>query len=328
MLGLEVAVRGPAVDHAGRAASRRACPSSSCGCARAPPLAHELVAGRLVARPRRRAARARPRRGRGIEDVAHDRRRDGRCPSGSRSRAPSRSPSSGAPAVRHASACSGLRLERGRIERRRCRRAWRRRCRRRSRTIAEPGVTGLDESAAFDDGELDGVGCGEGLRHHASLPPGGRRCIRVPDCGACSASTATRSAPRGRATAGTGTSRLPRLRPLRRRSRSTASPTCSASSDKPFRGDPARWNPEDLLLAALSECHLLSYLHACVQAGVVVVGYRDDASGLMVEDGRGGGAFREVVLRPARDRRGCIDGGCRDRRARAGATSGASSRTR
>ncbi|HYI51453.1 MAG TPA: OsmC family protein [Microbacterium sp.] len=75
-------------------------------------------------------------------------------------------------------------------------------------------------------------------------------------------------------------------------------PDLHASSDKPFRGDPTRWNPEDLLLAALSECHLLSYLHACVQAGVIVVGYQDDASGVMVEDGRGGGAFREVVLRP------------------------------
>jgi len=75
-------------------------------------------------------------------------------------------------------------------------------------------------------------------------------------------------------------------------------PDLLASSDKPFRGDPSRWNPEDLLLAALSECHLLSYLHACVQAGVVIVGYRDDATGVMVEDGRGGGAFREVVLRP------------------------------
>lgn len=75
-------------------------------------------------------------------------------------------------------------------------------------------------------------------------------------------------------------------------------PELMASADKPFRGDPARWNPEDLLLAALSECHLLSYLHACVTAGVVVVEYEDEASGVMVEDGRGGGSFREVVLRP------------------------------
>ncbi|GAB3599895.1 OsmC family protein [Microbacterium tumbae] len=75
-------------------------------------------------------------------------------------------------------------------------------------------------------------------------------------------------------------------------------PELLASSDRPFRGDPARWNPEDLLLAALSECHLLSYLHACVTAGVVVVSYRDAATGLMREDGRGGGAFVEVLLRP------------------------------
>lgn len=70
------------------------------------------------------------------------------------------------------------------------------------------------------------------------------------------------------------------------------------SSDKPFRGDATKWNPEDLLLAALSQCHLLSYLHACVGAGVVVVSYIDEARGLMVEDGRGGGAFTEVVLHP------------------------------
>jgi organic hydroperoxide reductase OsmC/OhrA len=75
-------------------------------------------------------------------------------------------------------------------------------------------------------------------------------------------------------------------------------PDLLASADKPFRGDPSRWNPEDLLLASLSECHLLSYLHACVTVGVVVVAYDDDASATMVEDGRGGGAFREVVLRP------------------------------
>lgn len=75
-------------------------------------------------------------------------------------------------------------------------------------------------------------------------------------------------------------------------------PDVLASADRPFRGDPARWNPEDLLLAALAECHLLSYLHACVTAGVVVVGYSDEATGVMREDGRGGGKFEEVVLRP------------------------------
>jgi organic hydroperoxide reductase OsmC/OhrA len=75
-------------------------------------------------------------------------------------------------------------------------------------------------------------------------------------------------------------------------------PDILGSSDKPFRGDPARWNPEDMLLAALSECHLLSYLHACVTAGVVVVSYQDDATGTMIEDGAGSGRFADVLLRP------------------------------
>ncbi len=75
-------------------------------------------------------------------------------------------------------------------------------------------------------------------------------------------------------------------------------PALAASADKPFRGDPERWNPEDLLVAALSECHLLSYLHACVTVGVVVTSYRDMATGVMREDGRGSGAFTEVVLHP------------------------------
>lgn len=70
------------------------------------------------------------------------------------------------------------------------------------------------------------------------------------------------------------------------------------SADKPFRGDPGRWNPEELLLAALAQCHLLSYLHVAVTLGVVVTGYTDDAVGTMVEDGAGSGAFTEVILRP------------------------------
>ena len=75
-------------------------------------------------------------------------------------------------------------------------------------------------------------------------------------------------------------------------------PAIAASADTPFRGDGAKWNPEELLLGALSECHLLSYLYACVKVGVVVVGYADDATGTLVEDGKGGGAFTEVTLRP------------------------------
>ncbi|GAA5149081.1 OsmC family protein [Microbacterium pseudoresistens] len=74
-------------------------------------------------------------------------------------------------------------------------------------------------------------------------------------------------------------------------------PALPVSADPAFRGDRGRWNPEDLLLAALSECHLLSYLHACTSAGVVVVAYRDEATGVMRESG-GAGHFTEVLLRP------------------------------
>ncbi|GAA4450045.1 OsmC family protein [Phytohabitans houttuyneae] len=74
-------------------------------------------------------------------------------------------------------------------------------------------------------------------------------------------------------------------------------PGIEGSSDPAFRGDKSRWNPELLLVAALSECHLLSYLHHCAVSGVVVTGYTDAALGTMEQEGNGG-RFTEVVLRP------------------------------
>lgn len=70
------------------------------------------------------------------------------------------------------------------------------------------------------------------------------------------------------------------------------------SSDRTFHGDRARWNPEELLLAALSECHLLSYLHVAMSRGVVVTGYTDAATGTMEQTDDGGGHFTSVTLRP------------------------------
>lgn len=75
-------------------------------------------------------------------------------------------------------------------------------------------------------------------------------------------------------------------------------PDLLGSSDKPFYGDPARWNPEDKLLAALAECHLLSYLHVAVLRGIIVTDYADAATATMVLTGDGGGHFVEAVLRP------------------------------
>jgi organic hydroperoxide reductase OsmC/OhrA len=70
------------------------------------------------------------------------------------------------------------------------------------------------------------------------------------------------------------------------------------SSDPSFRGNPERYNPEELLVASLSSCHLLWYLHLCAVNGVVVIAYEDDAAGVMQEEENGSGRFSEVVLRP------------------------------
>ncbi|MGZ8363091.1 MAG: OsmC family protein [Caulobacteraceae bacterium] len=71
-----------------------------------------------------------------------------------------------------------------------------------------------------------------------------------------------------------------------------------ASSDPNFRGDAARWNPEDLLVASLSACHQLWYLHLCAVNGVVVTSYEDEAEGWMAENADGGGEFTRVLLKP------------------------------
>ena len=75
-------------------------------------------------------------------------------------------------------------------------------------------------------------------------------------------------------------------------------PAIPCSSDPAFRGDVARYNPEEMLVASLSACHMLSYLHLCADGGLVVEEYTDDPTGTMSETAGGGGHFTEVVLRP------------------------------
>jgi organic hydroperoxide reductase OsmC/OhrA len=72
----------------------------------------------------------------------------------------------------------------------------------------------------------------------------------------------------------------------------------SGSSDPLFRGNPRRYNPEELLVAALSACHMLWVLHLCADAGIVVVEYSDEALGEAVEHADGSGEFSRVTLRP------------------------------
>jgi organic hydroperoxide reductase OsmC/OhrA len=75
-------------------------------------------------------------------------------------------------------------------------------------------------------------------------------------------------------------------------------PPIPGSSDPAFRGNPARYSPEELLVGALSACHMLWYLHVCAVNGVVVTGYDDGAAGEMAENPDGSGQFTRVILRP------------------------------
>lgn len=75
-------------------------------------------------------------------------------------------------------------------------------------------------------------------------------------------------------------------------------PVLAGSADPQFRGDASRHNPEDLLVASLSACHMLWYLHLCAEAGVCVTAYVDRARGAMALGPDGGGRFEEVVLAP------------------------------
>ena len=80
--------------------------------------------------------------------------------------------------------------------------------------------------------------------------------------------------------------------------RAEGNPPIEGSSDRAFFGDPERWNPEELLVAAIAQCHMLSYLHVAQSNGVVVTAYRDEATGTMATTSDGGGHFTSVTLHP------------------------------
>lgn len=75
-------------------------------------------------------------------------------------------------------------------------------------------------------------------------------------------------------------------------------PAILGSSDANFRGDPSMHTPEDMLLASISACHMLWYLHLCTTAGIIVSAYEDKAEGIMVENADGSGHFTQVTLKP------------------------------
>jgi len=78
----------------------------------------------------------------------------------------------------------------------------------------------------------------------------------------------------------------------------TGKPTIEASADPAFRGDKTKYNPEELLVASLSSCHMLWYLHLCAESQVIVTHYVDYPVGTLLETSDGRGQFTKVLLRP------------------------------
>lgn len=79
---------------------------------------------------------------------------------------------------------------------------------------------------------------------------------------------------------------------------SSATTPIAGSADPAFRGDADRWNPEQLQVVSLSQCHMLWYLNLAASAGVTVVAYEDAAHGVMTQNPDGSGQFESVTLRP------------------------------
>lgn len=70
------------------------------------------------------------------------------------------------------------------------------------------------------------------------------------------------------------------------------------SADPSFYGDSALYNPEELLLAALVSCHMMSYLYVCRNNGVRVLSYKDAPKGVLKVNQDGSGQFEKVSLNP------------------------------
>jgi organic hydroperoxide reductase OsmC/OhrA len=70
------------------------------------------------------------------------------------------------------------------------------------------------------------------------------------------------------------------------------------SADPQFGGKADRPNPEDLLMASLSACHMLWYLHLATVAGIVVQSYVDKPVGYGEVEKSGVGRFLRATLRP------------------------------
>lgn len=75
-------------------------------------------------------------------------------------------------------------------------------------------------------------------------------------------------------------------------------PPLTISAAKAFKGDESKYNPEDLLLSALTSCHMMSYFYVCAQNGIELIDYKDEAVGVLELKSDGSGAFTSVILNP------------------------------
>src|SRR6218665_549197 len=75
-------------------------------------------------------------------------------------------------------------------------------------------------------------------------------------------------------------------------------PELQLTTDNAAVGDKSKLNPEDLLVTAIASCPMLSYLYVCAMEGIVITSYEDQATGIMIENLKGGGSFKEVTLNP------------------------------
>jgi organic hydroperoxide reductase OsmC/OhrA len=75
-------------------------------------------------------------------------------------------------------------------------------------------------------------------------------------------------------------------------------PNLALSAAKAFKGDPALYNPEDLLLTSLMSCHMMSYLYCCAVEKITVVSYKDNAEAILETQGNGSGRITKVTLHP------------------------------
>jgi len=75
-------------------------------------------------------------------------------------------------------------------------------------------------------------------------------------------------------------------------------PDIVGTADPAFHGETHLHNPEELLLAAVTSCHMLTYLALCARNGITVSRYADSARGILALQASGEGRFEEIELQP------------------------------